>query len=208
MSRPAHRLWKYLFERSPRATSTPNVQPQAPDPVASGQPIERNLDMQSAVGLLLRVGRIENLLRGDEGELIRAHEHKSCLLGCGHIITQLQPEERDGCHIRGLGGPCAYCLRENTGRLDKGELSPFDAERLSLVCSDCAKMTSSGVLCCPRHYTAVTAADGSEQYVDRDGAVQLKRQRTIAKAFGLVRSLFGEEEEPPSQSPSDKESLK
>lgn len=191
------RLWKSLFERSPANTSAPHVQAQAYDAMAAGQVIERNMEMESAVGLSLRIGRIQSLLRGEHGELIRVSEQKPCLLGCGHIISQLQPEDRQGCHIRGLAGPCAFCLRDYSQGVQKGQISPSDAERLSLVCTDCARMTSSGVLCCPKHYTTVMAPDGSERYVDPDGAAQLRRQETVSKAFAVFLSLFQEDNTDP-----------
>jgi hypothetical protein len=194
------KLWKWAVNRSPKNAAIPDVRPHpAGDtentPQTPGvQPIETNMESQSFIGLLARLGKQENLFRSPDGELVRASDQTWILLGCGHVAGQVQAIDEKHRHIRGIAGICARCLRENQRLLEKRQISPFDAERLSLVCTDCAKITVSGQLCCPRHYTAMTAPDGSVAYLDTEQAEEIERQDTIRRALGIANLLFGEDE--------------
>ncbi len=157
----------YLFRRSPKNAATPNVQP-AP-PVASAQPgtgssvrpLERNVEVSSIAGLLNELRRVETRYVGADGEVIHCLEaHGGFVLGCGHHGTA-QAGAEEGTRGREIAGVCAYCVRDYQPLVDKGELDPLQAERLSLVCNECARMTTSGHLCCPRHSRKVTAEDGT-----------------------------------------------
>ncbi len=200
MSDFASKLWEWLFNRSPKNAAIPDVQPgPAGDTVNSAQlpgaqPVEINVDFQSCIGLLSRLSKEDRLMRGPDGEVVRISDQVGILLGCNHVVTQLQAVDEKGRHVRGIAGPCTGCFGEYQKLLEKGQISAFDAERLSLVCTDCGKITVSGQLCCPKHYTSVVGPDGSAIYVDQQQAREMKRQDTVRTALGIVNFLFGEDQ--------------
>jgi len=195
-----------LFRRSPKNAATPNV--QAAPPAASAQsnagapiePLERNVEVRSIRGLLNDLHRLDGRYRSAEGELIsRCEAEEGIALTCGHIGTAFRPSgERDRAETW-IAGQCAYCVREYQHLVEKGEIDPLQAERLSLVCNECARMTTAGHLCCPRHATKVTAEDGTIQYIDPDTAKSASRQGTIAKALSVFQYLFGDPQNPQKQ---------
>lgn len=95
--------------------------------------------------------------------------------------------------MRGIAGKCFYCDAEYQKLSQKGQISPFDAERLSLVCADCGKITLSGQLCCPKHYTAVLNPDGTTTYLSPEDTEEQNRQNTIKNILGSMAQLFGKE---------------
>jgi hypothetical protein len=78
-------------------------------------------------------------------------------------------------------------------------MHPLEAERLSMVCSTCAQMTTSGHLSCPRHRVAVVGPTGTTQYVDADTAKNMARKDTVGKAVNTLAWLFGTSQEPESK---------
>lgn len=190
-----------LFRRSPKNAATPNVQPGPPAASAqpgtgsSVRPLERNVEVSSIAGLLNELRRVDSRYLGDNGEIISCLEdHSQFVLGCGHHGTA-QASAEEGPHSRAIAGLCAYCVRDYQPLVEKGEIDALQAERLSLICNECARMTTSGHLCCPRHSTKVTAEDGSTQYIDPDTAKSASRQSTIVKALSVFQYLFGEPQE-------------
>lgn len=190
-----------LLRRSPKNAAVPKVQPAPPATSAqpgtgsSVRPLERNVEVSSIAGLLTELRRVETRYMGADGEVIHCLEaHGGFVLGCGHHGTA-QASAEEGPRGREIAGLCAYCVREYQPLVEKGEIDPLQAERLSLVCNECARMTTSGHLCCPRHSTKVTAEDGSTQYIDPDTAKSASRQSTIAKALSVFQYLFGEPQE-------------
>jgi len=198
MSDLVWKLWDWLINRSPKNAAMPDVQPgPASDTANTTQPpgaqvVETNLAFQSCMGLLSRLGKEDSLLRGPDGNLVRVNEQVGILLGCGHVVTQLQAVDEKGRHVRGIAGVCDGCFGENCRLLQKGRISALDAERLSLVCTDCGKITVSGHLSCPKHYSTVITPDGTPNYIDAEQAKEMKRQDTVRTALGIIKFLFGE----------------
>jgi len=128
----------------------------------------------------------------DNGQLIRAHNKLSILLGCYHIVAQFQALDQEDRHIRGIAGKCFYCDQEVQELLQKGQITVFDAERLALVCTDCGKITNSGQLCCPKHYTAVSNPDGTTTYLSPEDAEEQNRQKTTKTILSSIELLFGQ----------------
>lgn len=193
------KIWEYIFRRSPQNAAKPDVGYENPEITggsasAVGQPLETNARFESILGFCTKVGSIDSAAKGPYRDLITVHNHQSILAGaCNHVVTQIQSVDTEQHHVRGLAGPCVCCTHENQQRLQKGEISPPDAERLSLVCSDCGKITTSGLLACPRHYTAVAGPDGKTIYLDPEEAKQLKRKETLSRSLGALKFLFGQD---------------
>ena len=77
--------------------------------------------------------------------------------------------------------------------LSKGLISPLDAERYSLACSDCAKITISGKLCCPKHYIAIADETGNTIYLGPDDQTeqqQLEEQRARQEIVQKILNPF------------------
>jgi len=194
-----------LLRRSSKNAAVPKVQP-GPPPASTWsnagapiRPLERNIEVNRVVGLLNEQCHVETRYMGADGELIYCIEdHGGLVLGCGHHGTAHISVKEATCG-RGIAGVCVYCAREYQPLVEKGEIDALQAERLSLVCNECARMTTAGHLCCPRHATKVTAEDGTIQYIDPDTAKSAARQNTIAKAVGALMCLFGEPQEQQEQ---------
>lgn len=190
------KLWHWLINRSPRNAATPDVQSHpvgdASGPVipSGSEPIEIILQTESITGMQSEVGSIESFLKGPDGQLIRANRKFAILLGCEHAVTQLQAVDQQDRHIRGIAGRCFYCTSQYQEQLKKGKITPFDAERLSLVCTDCGKVTTSGLLCCPKHYTAVTNPDGTIAYLGPEELRETKMRDTFRMILSPIVSLF------------------
>jgi len=210
MSGFAFKLWDWLINRSPKNAATPDLQPGPPgDTVNSAQrpgvqPVETSVNFQSCIGLLSRLSKQDRLFRGPDGELVTVSDQVGIAVGCEHVVTQLQAVDEKGRHVRGIAGICRVCSRQYQKLLEKGQISALDAERLSLVCTDCGKITVSGQLCCPKHYTTVVAPDGKAVYLDEEEAKEMKRQDTVRTALGIVKFLFGEDQ-PQIPNKQDKE---
>ncbi|MDI6449139.1 hypothetical protein [Anaerobaca lacustris] len=195
-----------LFRRSPKNAATPNVQPAPPATSAQSsasapiEPLERNVEVRSIRGLLNDLHRLDGRYRSAEGELIsRCEAEEGIVLTCGHIGTAFRPSPEKDRAETWIAGLCTYCVREYQSLVEKGELDALQAERLSLICNECARMTTSGHLCCPRHSTKVTAEDGSTKYIDPDTAKSASRQSTIVKALSVLQYLFGDPQNPQKQ---------
>jgi hypothetical protein len=196
------KLWNWIMTRSPKNASVPNVQYRSAGYANNSvnrpgaQLIETNVDIQSITGLLSKFGKTDNLFCGPDGELLRINEQVSILLGCGHVVTQLQAAEKKGRRIRGIAGPCYFCLIDYSRLFAKGLISALDAERLSLTCTECGKITTSGYLCCPKHREENGhKPNGEPIYIDTEHAKQIQRQDTMKLALGIVHSLFGQNQQ-------------
>jgi len=206
MTRFFDKFWQSILNRSPRNAAAPDVQPippvSIPSPYVSesGCPIETNVRTESIGGLFFKLGSTQSASRRPDGHLMTTEDELAQILGCGHKVTQLEAVDRPGEHIRGIAGACECCKAENQRLLSKGKLSILDAERLSLVCSDCGKITTSGLLCCPRHYVAVVKPDGTTTYLDQEQSEQLERQIATTMVLGPLFALFGENSQQPLQS--------
>ncbi|MFC1783560.1 hypothetical protein ACFL02_08240 [Planctomycetota bacterium] len=202
MSNFASKIWDYLFKRSHQQSTLPKVQPLPFDDALSGAgvgnagPIETYIDIYSIVGSDIKLGKTESAFIDSLGQLVRTHNTISIPLGCGHLISEIQPVQEEHKTIKGLAGQCCYCSLEYQALLEKGEISVFDAQRLSMVCTVCAKMTSSGRLCCPRHYTEVSNPDGSKSVLDPKQAEAESRKQIVKTILYSLALPFLEEDQP------------
>lgn len=209
MTNFASKFWNWLVNRSPQnaasptPTAPPGQQPSGQASVHSSRPFETYIETQSIQGFFTKVGWQESCVKTPDGELFRTRDNFALPIGCGHIARQQQPVDQPDRHIRGIAGICFYCQQDILKALSRGEITPFDAERLSLVCSDCGKVTVSGQLCCPKHYARLIGPDGSEVYLGPDDIKKQDQNRLIAKMLGPILDLFLEEgqttEQPKSQ---------
>jgi len=189
-------FWEWVLKRSPQNAAKPNVQPNPIDSVdninipTGTEPFETYIETESILGGPIKIGSEEGTLRGPNGQLIRAHNKISILLGCHHSVAQFQALDQEDRHIRGIDGKCYYCDLEVQELLQKGQITVFDAERLSLVCTDCGKITNSGQLCCPRHYTAVSNPDGTKTYLSPEDAEAQNRKNTANTILSTIALLF------------------
>lgn len=191
-------LWHWLTGRSPGKTAVstvPPIQPPPPGPPgwpshgAPVQPLERSVEIASLGGLLTELRYEESRYRGPDGEIIRyCRDDTNGAYGCSHTGK-----------LGESAGLCVYCRREYQPLVEKGKMDPLEAERLSMVCSACAQMTSSGFLSCPRHRIAVVGPDGTTQYVDKETAKNMARKDTVGKAVNTFVWLFGKSQQPESK---------
>lgn len=205
----ASKLLTWLTNRSPRNAAVPNVQPGQSAPMGPSscggpvQPIERNVEVRSIAGLLNRAYQVDSLGRGADDELVRYRDDGGGILaGCGHTVREFEGQSEKHQDGRRIAGLCAYCVREYQPQVQKGLMDPLHAERLSLVCSECAKISTSGYLCCPRHCAPTVGPDGSTHYVDSETAQKMARQDVVGKALRAVTWLFGDPRDPQDQQTS------
>lgn len=203
-------FWKWLFKISPDKASNPNPSPSASDayrytvPADGGQPIEASFEQENIIGSCLSLGVQNNIGRRSNGQLVRFLNKDSVLCGCGHPVSQLHAENEHGKpRKRGLAGKCLYCSKEYQKLLAKGLISEIDAERLSWVCSDCAQLTISGVLCCPQHYATIVDTNGNAIYLGPDEQLKQSRKELIQKILVPLSTLFMEPNQPQLPPPRD-----
>jgi len=207
------RIWLFLQGRShgPTAGSTlPNTAYGIPAGSGQQAPTTRPIDVCSdediVLGLNLRLGTYVSVDMGPDGEYRRAKRHISVLCGCGHIIrstpAQESSESKKQDPNRKLEGECYYCRQEYDVLVLSGKLSPAEAQRLSLVCSDCARITVSGKLACRKHSEAITDETGQTVFLGPDDQVQYQRQKTLQR-FTSILALFVTEERPPENKTED-----
>ena len=192
------KFWQWVLNRSPQNAAKPNVQSNPIDNVGNAsipigtEPLETYRKTGFILGSPIKIGFEEGTLRGPGGQLFREHNELSIPIGCGHIVCQIQAVDQQDRHIRGIAGSCFYCAPESQKLLQKGKITALDAERLSLVCTDCGKITISGQLCCPKHYTQVTNPDGTITYLSPEDAEEQDRQNTTKTILNSVALLFGQ----------------
>ena len=189
-------IWRWIFNRSPQNAVKPNVQSNPIEDFdlnkipAGARPIETVLNNEYMVGSPIGIISAQSAMKGTDGQLLRIQNQPSVLLGCGHLVGQMQQAD-DG--KRYPIGKCYYCDLENQQLLQKGKISVFDAERLSLVCSECGKITSSGQLCCPKHYVALTDPDGTTSYLSQEQVIEEKKNSIVRSVLGSLAMLLGED---------------
>jgi len=207
----ASKLWNWLINRSPRDASNPNPMAQSNQgaaeqlPSTSTSPFETYMEIQGIQGFVTKVGWQETGVKTPDGELFRTRENSALVLGCGHIARQQQAVEQQDRHVRGIAGICFYCQEELLKSLRRNEITVHDFERLSLVCSDCGKITVSGQLCCPKHYARIAGPDGIELYFGPDDIKKQEQNQLISKLLGPVLDLFLEEDQTTEQSKSQEQ---
>ncbi|MCF7955169.1 MAG: hypothetical protein K9M75_05150 [Phycisphaerae bacterium] len=206
----AMKLFHWMLKRSHRASANPNPNPM-PMPSQSthrgysqGTPIEALIEEDATIGINFSPGKQHGLHRGPSGELIRSHRNISILVGCNHIVSQLQASHEQGkSPVRGIAGKCIYCEKEFSKSVQKGQLDPFEAERMSLVCTDCARLTVSGVLCCPRHYVAVDNGNNQIEYLGPDEQAKQSRKQLVENILTPITGLFVDQGSSQLSAPGD-----
>jgi len=203
-------IWNYIFRRSQQNAAKADARYNPPEDTLDGctpgvgQRIETNLETESIQGLFTRFVSVDGAIKHRDGQLITTRNTIAVLLGCSHVVTQLQAVDQEDQHIRGIAGKCYYCDEEIQPLIRKGQISPLDAERLSLVCSDCGKITVSGRLCCPKHYAAITNPDGTTVYLGPKDVQEQQRQSTVKMVLDSVASLFGQvDPKTPQENPQE-----
>lgn len=178
-----------MFWRSPQNAAKPEVGGQFPDAFAEinlppgSELIEADLQFESILGFVSKLGTVSSAAKGPDGQLIRVRNKQSIACTCGHVVSEREK----------LGGICIHCLVDVYQKLRSRRcagVAPTDVEPLFFVCSDCAKMTRSGVLCCPKHYETETKSDGSESYLSPDDVREQKRQNHIKTVLDTLNLLF------------------
>ena len=191
------KLLEILFFRSSSQAANPNVTPQPPDnPFTPSipeqqQPIESYFEMDSIDSL--KMGKTDFAGKDAFGQLVRGRTRHNVQLGCNHLVNQIQPEQTETQQIRGVAGVCYYCnleiQSEQQRRIAAGEplLPPDDAIRLTLVCTECARMSVSGILCCPRHSRIVDDGCGNSICLDID---ELDSQAKKNSMLRIITPIF------------------
>ena len=187
MNNFSSKFWDYWLKRSPQNAAKPEVGGQFPDAFAEislppgSELLEADLQFESIRGFVSKLGTVSSAAKGPDGQLIRVRNKQSIVCTCGHVVSEREK----------LGGICIHCLVDVYEKLRSRRctgIAPTDVEPLFFVCSDCAKMTRSGVLCCPKHYK--TDPDGTESYLSPDDVRDLKRQNHIKTVLETLASLF------------------
>ena len=129
------KFWDWLFKRSPCNALNPNVQGNPSDPATEATwgprdyPIETNILRQPIAGSVTELVTVETAARTSDGQLVTQRIPLALSLGCGHIVSQMQAEDREGKHIRGIAGPCAFCAKELQEAVCAGKIDVKSADR-------------------------------------------------------------------------------
>ena len=194
------KLWDILFQRSPYNASKPVVNyTPFDDGLNHGeslekQPIETSLEIDSIINSPIRIGNMDTAFKDSDGQLVRVRNTSYLVLGCGHLVAQFEPIHNEEKPVRGIAGPCFYCEEE----LEPQKITPYDSDRSSLVCSECARISIGGRLCCPRHYTLIPTPEGKEICMGKEEMEEEERKQQIQKILNPILNLFMEDE-PPQQ---------
>ena len=190
------KFWRWIFNRSPQNAANPNVQMQSMENMINKyippgcQLIETYIDIDSNIDSGLDFGIFVNIYRGEDGNLVRVKRKISRDIGCEHTISQSQAEDKDNQHIPGRSGSCYYCLLKWQKEAQAGHITFKDAKRLSSVCTDCAHITASGHLCCPKHWKEINNPEGSPIYLGPEDIESQKRQQTLHTVLDTLATLF------------------
>ena len=194
--------WLHMW--SPKDASTTDVQyPQnkVPDVAKDNVPqdlfSETHIERDTVAGTAIKLFDIETTQEEQGNKMTGSRDRMSILAGCGHVFTQIQAVNQKDRHIRGLGGRCTYCFEELQPLIEQKQITPFDLDRLSCVCSDCVRTTVSGKVACPKHCKPVLTPDGGTVYLGPEEIEEENRRATIEMVLGPLRSLFCEP--PPPQ---------
>ena len=194
------KLWQWVSKRSSKNAAVPNVlqntYQENPD---TRLPFESYTETESLSGTPFKLGFTQKSFETPDGQLVRGQDNIKALIGCGHLIHQFQSINQEDKHIIGIAGQCFYCAQDTKQLFEAGKLNQFDTIRLSLVCTDCAKITDSGQLCCPKHYAIVPNPDGTKTYLSPEDITNQKRQNTIQILLSSVALLFSSDKQPEEQ---------
>ena len=203
MKNSVKKLFESLFFRSPAQAANPNATPQSPDdpftpPMPEqSQPIESFFEGDRFGPV--QMGKVEFAGRDLSGQLVRGSANHHVMLGCKHLVRQIQPEQTDTQKTRGVAGSCNYCdleiQSEQQRRITANEpLLPLsEAIRLTLVCTECARISVSGKLCCPRHSRIVDDGSGNNICLDVEELESQAKKTSVMKILMPLLSLFTED---------------
>jgi hypothetical protein len=203
-----NKFFTWFLRRSPAAADKPDVTYEViVPPAVSGdaQPpveIERYTDIESIIGTSVQSRLTETGLVGPDGRLLREHNRASVLLGCYHVVTSVQGNNKDGVASRHVAGQCVFCCAEQLPALQSAAITRSDFDRLTAFCNECARMTASGQLCCARHAISVPTPDGRTLYLTPDEAEASRRQGIVAMVFEPLKNLFMQEPQSHKEDPS------
>ena len=207
MSGFCSKFWDWLFKRSPKNAAIPNVCSQPvgdtgfTNQSTGAECVETNIETQHILGLLLNMANVDSVYRNANGGLVRKNDDETVvMLGCGHLGTTRRKGRSKDDKIKRIAGRCWRCHADLQKKLSSRRGATFDLQELilaelkTLVCEDCAKITTSGHIACADHRAEVPAPDGTPTYVDVEQAKEVRRQDTVRTAVGIVNYLFGEEQ--------------
>jgi len=205
----AQKFFNWLNKSSVKnaADPDPKTSPYVPDiNNVQGQvtPVEYNTEQEVIIGSGINLGRQDVALQGPNGEFYFSSKSLSILCGCGHLVSQLHEETEPGkTPKRGICGKCLYCEVKFEKMVSKKLMTREEADIKSSVCTECARITTSGILCCPKHYTEVVDSDGKSLYLSPETVEVQNREEIISKIFSPFVSLFTEQNSHQLPSPED-----
>ena len=158
-----------------------------------------NKDFESIGGASLEFG-ISEIIKIHNDDAAHINNRQGHILGDGLLVTSLNPTNKDGIQLVGVGGACAFCKIEADEMLRNGMIDIQEAERRSLF------STASGSQCqgCGRKDVCIRHC----KPVDVDGEIinlcpaclkQLDDGKWVSTALNILSSLFKEEEQQPRQ---------
>ncbi len=193
----AKKFFNWLKKGSPNNAANPNPKAAAYNTANNNTfgpaitPLEISSQQEIVLGSFINIGNQDLASRGPNGEMLYSYKNLSFLAGCGHVISQLHAQNESGkTPIRGVGGRCLYCDAKYQQMAAKGLMSLDEADRRSLVCSECARVTVSGILCCPMHYTAIGDGNGNFVYLGPQEIEDQKRKDLVNKILSPFTSFL------------------
>lgn len=213
------KLWDWLIKRSPKDASRPDVQTSPSDDMVDsaqpyrGQRIETNIEAQRILGLLLRMAVTDSVCRTPDGELLRMHNDETVvLLGCGHLGTPRKRAGQKNDKIKQIAGQCRHCAadlqQEFVNDTQTDLLGLLHKELKTLICEDCARITTSGHLACSDHSTEAVGPDGQKRFLGPEEAKEQERKDITEAILGPVCYLLcqnGQKKIPPENSKDKKQ---
>ena len=154
-----------------------------------------NKDFESIGGISLEFGNNE-LIKIQNNDATHINNRQGHILGDGLLVTSLKPINKDGIHLVGVGGACAFCKIEAGKRLQNRMIDMQEAERQSLF------STASGSQCqgcgrkdvCIRHCQG--NIDGKAVKLCPACLKQLDDGKWESASLNILFTLFKEDEQP------------
>jgi hypothetical protein len=153
---------------------------------------ESSVEIEHIIGTNVSLPSVEYTI-----QKTNSTEHKknkpSILIGC-HVVSQVQPLNTKRNRFKGIAGRCCYCYDSYIPLVQAGKMNLLDAERLSLVCSDCAKITTLGNLVCPKHCVPMQISQNQMVYIDPQTIEEREKNKPVKIIFQALVWLFTEEQ--------------
>lgn len=190
-------LMDALTKRSSRNAGMPNTHPgqlaesnEPQMPEDGSMVLESLTETENIAGFTLEIGNKDYTVITPQRQLHRVIQSTSVILGCGHYINKTDKNAPEGNADYKIAGMCHYCRAENLLLFKQGLITSYDADRLSLVCTCCARMTESGLLCCHKHSHKIPQPDGTKTYIDQQQMENVNREQTISRILKPFSQLF------------------